>query len=500
MKLHETQLLPFGASELPDGPWLVFAPHADDETFGMGGSIILAGEQGIAIDVVFMTDGAQATPQSYAGSRAGNREEFVLLREREARTAGAALGVRRQYFLRAADRELTPSERIIDRVAELIAQTSPASVFFPSCLELHPDHRCTAEIVWAAVTRGQTCPVRMISYEILYQGPCNMLLDISAARKRKRDAMHVYASQSGDKPYIEQIEHLNAARGFSLAEEATSAEGFYAFNWFPGLTLQQATEHWLRRYFYTAPDYQPLVSVIVRTKNRRRLLNQALASLAHQDYRKLEVLVINDGGEDVADLLEAYRDVFPAIQYANTTTAAGRAAAANAGMERADGELFMFLDDDDWFAPAHIANLVRAHAGEDILVAYSGVKTVHTDPKNTDEGKVFNTAFDRTRMYSNNFIPIHAALVRRSVIDQGYRFDESLEMYEDWDFWLQLCQLTPAFKHLDAITAFYRVGGEHGFGLRGGSDHIRRRIYARWAKTWGISDIEDILSRLAGLP
>ncbi len=110
--------------------------------------------------------------------------------------------------------------------------------------------------------------------------------------------------------------------------------------------------------------------------------------------------------------------------------------------------------------------------------------------------EVFNTAFDRTRMYWNNYIPIHAALIRRSVIDRGYRFDESLEVYEDWDFWLQLCQITPAFKHLDSITAFYRIGEDHGFGLRGGSDHLRRRIYARWAKTWGIDEIEDILSRL----
>ena len=36
----EDALIPFNTSPLPSGPWLVFAPHADDETFGMGGTLI----------------------------------------------------------------------------------------------------------------------------------------------------------------------------------------------------------------------------------------------------------------------------------------------------------------------------------------------------------------------------------------------------------------------------------------------------------------------------
>ena len=41
----EDALIPFNTSPLPSGPWLVFAPHADDETFGMGGTLIKAREK-----------------------------------------------------------------------------------------------------------------------------------------------------------------------------------------------------------------------------------------------------------------------------------------------------------------------------------------------------------------------------------------------------------------------------------------------------------------------
>ena len=55
---QEDVLIPFSVSELPKGPWLVFAPHADDETFGMGGTLLKAKQQGIKTHLVVLTDGS----------------------------------------------------------------------------------------------------------------------------------------------------------------------------------------------------------------------------------------------------------------------------------------------------------------------------------------------------------------------------------------------------------------------------------------------------------
>jgi hypothetical protein len=74
--------------------------------------------------------------------------------------------------------------------------------------------------------------------------------------------------------------------------------------------------------------------------------------------------------------------------------------------------------------------------------------------------------------------------------------DESLDVFEDWDFWLQLCQLTETFKHVPGVSANYRIDSQSGVGIKGGFDDVRRRLYARWSKTWGISEIDDLLTRL----
>ena len=52
----------------------------------------------------------------------------------------------------------------------------------------------------------------------------------------------------------------------------------------------------------------PVVTVLVPTFNRRRYLAGALASVVRQSYRNLQIIVINDGGEDVSDIVNSFGD------------------------------------------------------------------------------------------------------------------------------------------------------------------------------------------------
>ena len=74
---QEDILIPFNSSPLPKGPWLVFAPHADDETFGMGGSLLKAKELEIETHLVILTD----------GSMGGEGDDLIQVRRDEARSA-----------------------------------------------------------------------------------------------------------------------------------------------------------------------------------------------------------------------------------------------------------------------------------------------------------------------------------------------------------------------------------------------------------------------------
>jgi len=248
----EHVLVPYQSCQLPDGPWLVFAPHADDETFGMGGALRLAANAGIQTHVVVLTDGALGGPYAAGTPEAA---ALVLRRQQEVEQACQILGVSSLQTWDQPDRGLLPQDNLIERVLAAVTENSAATVFFPGVLELHPDHRGTAQLVWQALQRLYQRPWRgqrpnAWSYEISVQSPVNRLLDITAVRAIKEQAMQVYVSQNSQNNYPEMILALNKARTFSMPSDCSHAEAFYAYpSADVGLDLAQAVQKAINPYF-----------------------------------------------------------------------------------------------------------------------------------------------------------------------------------------------------------------------------------------------------------
>lgn len=236
MKLDEAQIVPYTASPLPaaEGPWLVFAPHADDESFGMGGAIALAAQAGIAVHLVVLTDGAQG----------GAQHDLVTIRKNEARQAARVLGIRAVAFLDQQDRKLQPVPELVLEIITLIRACKPRAVFFPGVCELHPDHRAAALLVWAALQQYADPHIVPIAYEIATQSPINCLVDITAVQPAKKHAIACYGSQLEQKNYGEIVTAMNRLRSLTLGPEVSAAEGYYRYTW---EELQGSLREWAQQ-------------------------------------------------------------------------------------------------------------------------------------------------------------------------------------------------------------------------------------------------------------
>ena len=237
----EHELIPFDVSPLPPGPWLVFAPHADDETFGMGGALLRAKHESVATHLVVLTDGALG----------GDREDLVSIRDQEVNKAAELLGLNSLQSWGEPDRGLEFSQGLQQRVVETIATLNPAAVFFPAPLEIHPDHRAAAFIVWEGLQQAyqQNHKPEIIAYEIGVQSPINFFLDITPVVEEKEQVMAVYASQNDENNYPELVLALNKGRTFSLAEHIKFAEGFYRFDEADlQVSLREMTHRLIDRY------------------------------------------------------------------------------------------------------------------------------------------------------------------------------------------------------------------------------------------------------------
>jgi hypothetical protein len=212
-----------------------------------------------------------------------------------------------------------------------------------------------------------------------------------------------------------------------------------------------------------------------------------------QTHPRIEVVVVDAAGAGRLDLSE-WCGPFP-LRVVGTGERLPRARAANLGLGEATGAYCMFLDDDDLIDPDHIAGLLELLAGSPgCQAAYAGVRI--EGPAGEGQGLLgtFNEPFNGHRLVYENYLPIHAVLFHRELAE-GCAFDEQLEVYEDWDFWIQLTR-KGSFAHRDRITATYRsAGGSRVSLFKEDQETVwkqRRRLYAKWLALWQPRDIDAV--------
>jgi glycosyltransferase involved in cell wall biosynthesis len=111
----------------------------------------------------------------------------------------------------------------------------------------------------------------------------------------------------------------------------------------------------------STPAASPVVSVITPTKNRLRLLSEAIDSVQRQTFNAWEHIVVDDGSEDgTAEEVSQRAAADPRIRYVKRTCEkSGANVCRNIGITVSSGEFIVFLDSDDLLAPSCLAHRVE---------------------------------------------------------------------------------------------------------------------------------------------
>lgn len=204
---------------------------------------------------------------------------------------------------------------------------------------------------------------------------------------------------------------------------------------------------------------QPLVSVIVPTCNRPELLAQTLRSILDQTYRNFEILVVNDAGVDVGELID-FLNQEGKIRYFNLALKVERSASRNLALRNARGKYIAYLDDDDCYHSDHLETLVTALENSKYKVAYTDAERVtlgECGSDTTDSPDIpYSYDFDPIRLAIENYIPILCLMHERLLLDTVGFFDETLSRLEDWDLWIRLASVSE-FIHIPKVTSQFTM-------------------------------------------
>lgn len=239
-----------------------------------------------------------------------------------------------------------------------------------------------------------------------------------------------------------------------------------------------------------------LVSVVIPTHNRPERLAVALRSVEAQGLGdSLEVIVVNDHGLPVAEVIEAQARTMR-VRLIEQRVSGGPAAARNAALAAAEGTFVAFLDDDDVWAPHHLATVLPVlRAGADFVYVDTPIARTRVTGETIAEAEVFvrlDFPFDRGLLEVTNHIP-PTAVVCRSPRAVDAWFDPDIPVEEDWDMWLQLvhrCRYrvvhqpgtTIALHRVPGVTSLTTPTSDDVKALRGFEDNWHR-ICERWPST-----------------
>ncbi|HZH32547.1 MAG TPA: glycosyltransferase [Pyrinomonadaceae bacterium] len=217
------------------------------------------------------------------------------------------------------------------------------------------------------------------------------------------------------------------------------------------------------------------LSVIVRFHQRERLnfLEEAIFSLALQNWSDLEPIIVLQNGNDelhrsISDMLDhqpwrvSPRYKIVSVQIPEGTD--GRSILLNRGIEAATGRYLSFLDDDDCVYHDGYTTLIRQLIGGERAVAVGGCRRAQigyeSDHWFTHKKDNF-FAWGRTLadLFAENFVPIHSYVIDRARLGNSeLKFDESFTLLEDYDFVLRLFAAhEPDFALLDKPVCEYRI-------------------------------------------
>jgi glycosyltransferase involved in cell wall biosynthesis len=194
----------------------------------------------------------------------------------------------------------------------------------------------------------------------------------------------------------------------------------------------------------TEPAPAPTVSVVIPAYNVAWCVRKAIDSVLAQDWRDLEIIVVDDGStDDTATVLAGYGDAIRVVAQPN----GGMSNARNAGIRAARGEFIAFLDADDWWLPTKLSRQVRLMRDQpEVGFCSCAARVEHMDGSLAN---LWGCPGPQASMLAYLFqggasVPgsCSAVLARRELVIAAGAFDESLRGAEDPDLWIRLAAIT----------------------------------------------------------
>lgn len=210
-------------------------------------------------------------------------------------------------------------------------------------------------------------------------------------------------------------------------------------------------------------SFPELISVIIPTRNRRTLLQQAVESARTQTYTNIEIIVIDEASEDdTAACLKNIDD--PRLKVITHSTPQGGNIARNKGLEASNGVYIAFLDDDDVWADTKLEKQHEAFKRDSTVgIVTCSSLVVYQDLQierymNRGSNYLYSNEEAFAKMLTENFIGgASFPLIKRECLTEVNGFRPEVVSAQETDLYLRILVNGHKVYAVEDVLILYRV-------------------------------------------
>ncbi len=203
---------------------------------------------------------------------------------------------------------------------------------------------------------------------------------------------------------------------------------------------------------------QPLVSIVVPSFNQGRYIRATIDSILGQDYRPLQIVVMDGGSrDDTVSVLESYGTI-PELEWISERDR-GVVEAVNKGFARVRGDIIAIQSSDDCYLPGALRTAVEEFQRDAQLGLLYG-DTVKVDAEGREIARHRIGPYSLLNLFRlHTWIPQPSAFFRRELLDALGGWDERIPYAPDTDLWIRMAFRT-VVKKRDHYFSQRRMHGE----------------------------------------
>jgi glycosyltransferase involved in cell wall biosynthesis len=195
-----------------------------------------------------------------------------------------------------------------------------------------------------------------------------------------------------------------------------------------------------------------LVSVVIPCYNGAAFLAEAIASIYHQTYPQIELILVDDGSTDDTAAIAAR---YPDARYLYQPNQ-GVAIARNRGLAASSGEYLLFLDQDDRLLPHCIETaLQQMVAHPDCAFVFGQSQMIDAAGNRVSEAPWIPVGgYEDLLRGKGNICPPSTVLFRQQPLVASGGFDAQFGMADDYDVYLKLARQFPIAQYAQTVVEY----------------------------------------------